>query len=488
MHLRHLLGLLALALLPALLAQTPPPAVASAPTAFATPATPTTPATPAPSPAPVAPADSAAFRRNVPAYPTPYEPATAEQIKTVLDRVLAYIETAAPVKIVDRATQQPVTDLAHLPPRAGLGRTDFLPTSYEWGVTYSGLLAAGAATSDPHYRAYVDDHFTALTTLAAHLAQQPPPASDAPPREAFGGLRNMLHPIQLDDCGAMAAAMIKAARAGLHPDALRPQIDRYVSWIRDRQFRLPDGTLARNRPMPDTLWLDDLYMSVPALAQMGALTGDAKYFDDAAKQITQFSARMFVPEKNLYRHGWVQAMDPHPAFFWARANGWAVVAMTELLEVLPETHPARASILAQYKSHVAGLAPLQDSTGLWHQLLDRPDSYLETSASAMYVYAIAHGINRGWLDAKAYGPMVSLAWNAVAQKVNAQGQVEGTCIGTGMGFDPMFYYYRPTSVYAAHGYGPVFLAGAEMIALHSGKGAAAVLHDGGLHYERATGR
>ena len=58
-----------------------------------------------------------------------------------------------------------------------------------------------------------------------------------------------------------------------------------------------------------------------------------------------------------------------------------------------------------------------------------------------------------------------LAWNAVTTKVNAQGQVEGTCVGTGMGFDPAFYYYRPTSAFAAHGYGPVLLAGAEMVRL-----------------------
>ena len=61
--------------------------------------------------------------------------------------------------------------------------------------------------------------------------------------------------------------------------------------------------------------------------------------------------------------------------------------------------------------------------------------------------------------------MVCLAWNAVATKVNEKGQVEGTCVGTGMGFDPAFYYYRPINVFAAHGYGPVLLAGAEMIEL-----------------------
>jgi rhamnogalacturonyl hydrolase YesR len=100
---------------------------------------------------------------------------------------------------------------------------------------------------------------------------------------------------------------------------------------------------------------------------------------------------------------------------------------------------------------------------LWHQLLDRTDSYLETSATAIYTYAYARGINRGWLDGKTFAPMTLLAWNAVTTKVNAKGQVEGTCVGTGMGFDPAFYYHRPISPYAAHGYGPVLLAGAEIV-------------------------
>ena len=63
--------------------------------------------------------------------------------------------------------------------------------------------------------------------------------------------------------------------------------------------------------------------------------------------------------------------------------------------------------------------------------------------------------------------MAMLAWNAVATKVNDKGQVEGTCVGTGMAFDPAFYYHRPVNVFAAHGYGPVILAGAEMYNLVS---------------------
>jgi rhamnogalacturonyl hydrolase YesR len=418
-----------------------------------------------------------------PAYPVSYESASPAQIKAVLDRVLTYLETESPVRIVDRYTRQPVADLAHLPDRPAFAPTAFLLTSYEWGVTYSGMLHAAAATGDPRYRAYVDERFKAIATLAAHLQRQPAPSSDLPRRDLVFALVPVLHPRTLDDSGSMAAAMIEAARAGIRPDLLRPRIDGYLAWIRTGQYRLPDGTLARNQPMPDTLWLDDLYMSVPALAQMGALTSDSSCFDDATRQVLQFSARLFVPGKNLYRHGWVQGMDPHPAFHWGRANGWAALAMAELLDVLPENHPGRTAVLAQYRAHVAGLAAVQDSTGLWHQLLDRPDSYLETSASAMFVYAIAHGINRGWLNVNAYGPMASVGWNAVAQRVNPAGQVEGTCVGTGMAFDPMYYFSRPTNVLAAHGYGPVLLAGAEMIVFRSGPGAKTVLHDGGLRFE-----
>jgi unsaturated rhamnogalacturonyl hydrolase len=206
-------------------------------------------------------------------------------------------------------------------------------------------------------------------------------------------------------------------------------------------------------------------MSVPALAQMGTLTGDRRYFDDAVRQILQFSERMFVREKGLYMHGWVQGMTVHPRFHWARANGWAVMALVELLDELPEDHPGRPALLDLLREHVHGLAARQSGSGLWHQLLDRDDSYLETSATAIYAYAMAKAIDRGRIDAQAYGPVALLAWNAVTTKVNAQGQVEGTCVGTGMAFDPMFYYYRPTSPFAAHGYGPVLLAGAELVRL-----------------------
>ncbi|WP_420149708.1 glycoside hydrolase family 88/105 protein [Spirosoma sp.] len=395
-----------------------------------------------------------------PDYPVPYGQPKAPDVVKVLDRVYKYLDESTPTQVIDKQSGQVITDLTKFNTNAVIKPGDFRLTSYEWGVTYAGMLLASEATGDARYADYTNKRLSFLNSLRPYFREQ----VNADPH-ANTSLRQMLAPHALDDAGAMCAAMIKATRAGGVKADFRPQIDAFMNYIMTKEYRLSDGTLARNRPQPNTLWLDDLFMSVPALAQMGKLTNDRKYYDEAVKQVLQFSKRMFNKEKGLYMHGWVEGMSVHPQFHWARANGWAIMTKVELLDVLPENHPGRAEILSLLRAHAQGLASCQAGTGFWHQLLDRNDSYLETSATAIYVYSIARAINRGWLDAKAYAPMTLLGWNAVSTKVTDKGQVEGTCVGTGMGFDPAFYYHRPINVYAAHGYGPVLLAGAEVINL-----------------------
>jgi rhamnogalacturonyl hydrolase YesR len=394
-------------------------------------------------------------------YPVPYEAMQKEDIKKVLDRVFNYLDAVTPAQMVNKQTNEIVQDVTKIDSNTVLKKADFRLTSYEWGVTYAAMLRAGETTGDKKYTNYVKERFD---FLAAWI----PAAKKFKASGAVKGnnylLRQPIDPRALDDAGAVCAAMIKATTAGVNNN-LRPQIDNLIDWIANKEYRFKDGTLARNRPQKNTLWLDDLYMGVPAIAQMGKLTGDKKYFDDAVNQIKLFSERMFIKEKGVYMHGWVESMETHPEFKWARANGWALLAMCELLDVLPEDHKGRAMVLQQFKAHAKGLASYQSGTGFWHQLLDREDSYLETSATAIYAYCIAHACNKGWLNPVTYAPMASLAWNAVSTKVNDKGQVEGTCVGTGMAFDPAFYYHRPVNVFAAHGYGPVILAGAEMYKL-----------------------
>jgi unsaturated rhamnogalacturonyl hydrolase len=396
-----------------------------------------------------------------PDYPIPYGIPKPEEVSAVLNRIHAYLDSVTPVGFINDKTNVPVTDYSKIDADTVLARGDFRIVSYEWGVTYAGMLLASEATGDPRFRDYTEKRLSFIADAAAGFKK---PTANYSDFEAKMPLRNLLFPRALDDTGAMSAAMIKAKRAGLKAN-VEPIFQTGIDHIMNKQYRLADGTLARNRPQPSTLWLDDMFMGVPAIAQMGKLTGDRKYYDEAAKQVLLFSKRMFNHQKGVYMHGWVESMTEHPEFRWARANGWAFMTEVELLDVLPENHPQRPEILQLLREHAKGLASYQSGSGFWHQLLDREDSYLETSATAIYTYAFARAINRGWIDAKAYGPATLLAWNAVSSKVNAKGQVEGTCVGTGMAFDPAFYYHRPTSLFAAHGYGPTLLAGAEIITL-----------------------
>ena len=395
-----------------------------------------------------------------PDYPVPYGAPAKENVKAVLDKVFNYLDAVTPAQMINKQTGEIVSEIDKLDTNTIVKPGDFRLTSYEWGVTYSAMQRSTETTGDKKYADYVK-------TRLDFLSKWVPAVKQKFPLEYIQSKRLFNQPIDphaLDDAGAVCASMIKAQRSGL-TNNLRPMIDNYINYVFTKEYRLKDGTIARNRPQKNTLWLDDLYMAIPAIAQMGKLTGDKKYFDAAVNQVKLYSQRMFNKEKGLYMHGWVESMKTHPEFRWARANGWALLAKVELLDVLPEDHPGRNFVLQLLNDHIKGLASYQSGTGFWHQLLDREDSYLETSATAIYSYCIAHACNKGWIDPMIYGPMSILAWNAVSTKINDKGQVEGTCVGTGMAFDPAFYYYRPVNVFAAHGYGPVLLAGAEIIQL-----------------------
>lgn len=396
-----------------------------------------------------------------PEYKMPYGIPAIEEVKEHMDRVLRYLEECTPARIVDSKSGQEFTDYTALTPDATLHQGTFRLTSYEWGVTYSAMLAAAEATGDAAYRTYVTDRFRLFAATAPHFRTRMERQE-----EVDAQMRKMLKPGALDDAGAMCAAMIKMQIQDENL-GLRPLIENYIDYIMNKEYRLADGTFARTRPFHNTVWLDDMFMGIPPIAWYSLIAGSEqpRYQAEAVRQVLQFAQRMWVPEKNLFRHGWVESMEDHPSFHWGRANGWALLTLCEVLDALPENYPQRDEIMNLYRNHVRGLAALQSGQGFWHQLLDRNDSYLETSATAIYAYCIAHGINKGWLDSTTYGPVALLAWNAVTTQIDGQGQVGGTCVGTGMAFDPAFYYHRPVHKMAAHGYGPVIWAGAEIINL-----------------------
>ena len=268
---------------------------------------------------------------------------------------------------------------------------------------------------------------------------------------------------ELDDCGAMGASVIEVYRND-RQERYRAYIDQAATHIASRQARLKDGTLARTFPHKWTLWSDDLYMSIAFLSRMGELTGESNYFDDAAKQVINFHKYVFDATAGLMHHCWYSDVKQPGVAFWGRANGWAILALVDLLDRLPNNHTKRAQLLEILRQHILGIARYQSATGLWHQLLDKSDSYPETSCSAMFTYAVARSVNRGYIEPR-YSSIAQRGWEGVMTKIRPDGQIEGVCTGTGVSDDLVSYYRRPAPLNDVHGIGAVLLAGTEILRL-----------------------
>jgi unsaturated rhamnogalacturonyl hydrolase len=391
---------------------------------------------------------------------TDYTVPSEAEIKAVLDRIRDHFVRNTPYRIIDTATGTPMTDLTTPTKTAGidLKSAEFIDWTYSMGVVLSAMLQITAVTGDASFQAYTFKNFDFIFDHLPYFRQQ---------AKLFGpqsyGYRRLIEMRELDDCGSIGAALIRAYAKKPDPK-YKEGIDLAATHILTKQPRLSDGTLARNRPVATALWIDDAYMSIPFLAQMGKMTGEKKYFDDAAQQVIGMSARLFDASKGLFDHSWFANMEEDARFYWGRGNGWALVAMAELLTVMPEGHPDRGKVLEIFRRAARGAVETQSGTGLWHQLLDRTDSYLETSASAMFTFAIARGVNRGWLPVS-YAPVAQAGWRAIEQRVRPDGQIEGICVGTTAAYDAVYYYNRPTALNAMQGYGPALMAGAEVMTM-----------------------
>lgn len=277
----------------------------------------------------------------------------------------------------------------------------------------------------------------------------------------FGQLWNFK---ELDDMGAMGAAVVNVYELDPQPE-YKTYYERAAQHVMYDQVRLADGTLARTFPRDMTVWADDVYMSVSLLSQVGKITGDAQYFDMATKQIRQIAGYLWDPNKELYYHCYYTDLDRNGVAYWGRANGWIAYSITMLLDVTPVDYPARAELIALLERQVVGASRYQQANGMWNQLLDKPDSYDESSISAIFVYSIAKAVNQGWIS-PSYGRIAETAWLALkTTQITPEGHFKNVCVGTGITDDLPFYYNRPVGENEKHGLGLVIDAGIEMMIL-----------------------
>jgi unsaturated rhamnogalacturonyl hydrolase len=228
---------------------------------------------------------------------------------------------------------------------------------------------------------------------------------------------------------------------------LQTRDDKYLKvgkMLADRQWEqpTPEGLSGETR-----FWIDDMYMITILQVQAYRATGDRVYLDRAAREMVAYLDKLQRPN-GLFYHG------PNFPFFWGRGNGWVAAGMTELLRFLPENHPQRTRIREGYLKMMAALQQHQDADGMWHQLVDGPDSYKETSCTAMFTYAMITGVKQGWLPEKPYALTARKGWLALTDYIDTDGNVDQVCIGTGQQNSRQFYLDRPRRKGDPHGQAP----------------------------------
>lgn len=171
-------------------------------------------------------------------------------------------------------------------------------------------------------------------------------------------------------------------------------------------------------------WSDSLFMDVPILAMAGALSGERRYFDMAARHVA-FMQQIVLRPDGLYRH------QASAEAAWGRGNAFAALGLALTLSEFPDDHPDYPRLLASYRAHMGALARFQDENGMWRNVIDRPGAYPEYSATAMIATAMRRGIRRGWIARETYEPLVEKAWRAILARTGADGGLVDVCESTG---------------------------------------------------------
>ncbi|MCD8167652.1 MAG: glycoside hydrolase family 88 protein [Bacteroides sp.] len=265
---------------------------------------------------------------------------------------------------------------------------------------------------------------------------------------------------RLDDNGPMGASLIELEMRRPTP-AYIDYINNTAEHLLYAEPRLPDGTIARIWPHENTIWADDLFMALSFLCRIGKMTGDTRYFNDAANQVLNYHTYLWHPEKELYYHCYHTDVKEYGVAHWSRANGWMLMAQADLLTMMPEDHPMREAVLANFNRQIIGVLKYQGKNGLWHQILDKTDSYEKITGTAMFVFAIARGVRMGWIH-KDYIYAAQAGLKGMMTKMSDEGDVTAICVGTGIMPSLTFYYNRPIQQNAPMGEGPVLRALVEM--------------------------
>jgi rhamnogalacturonyl hydrolase YesR len=351
---------------------------------------------------------------------------------------LLYPSRASVIEVLDRVNRQ----FAEKWPDPAMILPGSRPSNiWTRGVYYEGLLALHAVAPQASYREF------AITWAEHHDWGLRAPASNADNQCAGQTYIELYHLDGATDDQRIAA--IKASIDGLVDG------DTSASWT----------------------WIDAIQMSMPIFAQLGALTGEAKYLQrmhefylhtrdveggglyDTAKHLWWRDAE-WKPEQQLTPSG--------KAVYWSRGNGWVFAALVRVLQRLPEADPRRPAYVQDFREMAGALLQRQREDGLWNSSLDDPEHFggPELTGTALFVYGMAWGVRSGLLEEPLYGSAIIDAWNGmltVSVHPNGfLGYVQSTGEDPSDG-QPLDYDKQPD--FEDYGVGCFLLAGSEVAQL-----------------------
>ncbi|MCB0743459.1 MAG: glycoside hydrolase family 88 protein, partial [Ignavibacteriae bacterium] len=306
-----------------------------------------------------------------------YRKSTKNILEKIADRILA--ETT--YQFIDEETGKTYKSTKGLPPKLSVKvESKYNDWHYTNGVLNFAMNELGNYLGEKKYAEFVDKNFDFVFNNG-DLDYFKNLYDEQKKKDWFSVRAVNWHMfyrmVRLDDCGTIGASLIEVYKKDPQPK-YKDYIDLVAKHILITEPRLSDGTISRYWPHENTIWADDLFMSVAFLARMGKLTGEHKYFDDAVHQVKQYYKYLWNEDKEIYYHCYHTDLEQNGVANWARANRWIFMAQADLLEVLPKEYPGREDVINIFKKQAEGIARWQSENGLWHQLLDKNDSYLET--------------------------------------------------------------------------------------------------------------
>ncbi len=352
-----------------------------------------------------------------------------------------------------------------------MGRMPSLNTpgkwTYEEGVLLDGMTAEWRVTGDARYLRYIKE------TLDQHLI------GDAGGEAPIAGYPAEQHSLDNIKTGEALLTMYRVTH-----DARYSRAAKYVREQLRQQKRTASGGFWHKDIYPNQIWLDGAYMAGPFLAEYGAVFQEPDDFKEVSAELMLMDAKMREPETGLMRHGWDESkqmawadkttgLSPE---VWARAMGWYAMALVDVLDWIPQDNPQRGALVGALGRTAAAIVRYQDpGSGVWWQVMDkgaRPGNFLESSASAMFVYALAKGVRLGYLP-QGRAENARRGWDGIQKRfvtVDGDGMASlgGTVKVGGLGGRPYrsgtfdYYVHEPVIADDAKGVGAFLMAASEM--------------------------